>query len=92
MNKLVITEISRIQGLIGKPLIMEGWGDIAKEGLELITKKLGKQSVAIEDLLLKLSKATSEVQIRNILSKLVDSSKEIADILIPKILSTLNLN
>jgi hypothetical protein len=89
MNKLVITEISRIQGLIGKPLIMEGWGDIAKEGLELITKKLGKQSVAIEDLLLKLSKATSEVQIRNILSKLVDSSKEIADILIPKILSTL---
>lgn len=89
MNKLIITEISRIQSLIGKPLIMEGWGDIAKEGLELIAKKLPKQSVAIEDLLLKLSKATSEVQIRNILSKLVDSSKEIADILIPKILSTL---
>lgn len=89
MNKLVITEISRIQGLIGKPLITEGWGDIAKEGIELITKKLGKQSGVVEDLLLKLSKATSEVQIRNILSKLVDSSKEIADILIPKILSTL---
>ena len=38
MNKLIITEISRIQSLIGKPLIMEGWGDIAKEGLELIAK------------------------------------------------------
>jgi hypothetical protein len=88
-NKLVITELNRIHELMGKPLIMESWLSIADEVLEIISRRLPAQSNKIQELITKLGNSTSEAEIRGIITKLINSSDEIAEILIPKILSTL---
>jgi hypothetical protein len=90
-NKLMITEINRIQELMGKPLIMEHWVNTATEVLELISKKITNRSLkttlndTIEKLLTDLGKSTDELQIRAIMTKLINSSDEIAEIVVPMI-------
>lgn len=88
-NKLIITEVNRIQELMGKSLIIENWVNIASDALDVIFNKLGKQSGNIERLLNSLGKSTNEAQIRSIITQLVNSSEDIAKILVPKILSSL---
>jgi hypothetical protein len=88
-NKLVITELNRIHELMGKPLIMESWLTLADDALEIILRKLPTQSDKIQELITRLGNETSEEEIRGIVTRLINSSDEIAEILIPKVLSTL---
>ena len=95
MSKLVITEINRIQELMGKPLITEQWVDIADDVISFFSKPsevAGKNAInsEINYLVKKLGTLTNDKDIIEVLSKLIDESEEIAQMVIPKIMSTLS--
>ena len=94
MKKNIITEISRIQQLMGTSLINEatggGWKSIANEVLTFVAKQSGKLSDDVTNLILKLKNAGDETEITKILSDLVNVSDEMSQIIIPKVLSTMS--
>jgi len=94
MKKNIITEISRIQQLMGTSLINEatggGWKSIANEVLTFVAKQSGKLSDDVTNLILKLKNAGDETEITKILSDLVNVSDEMSQIIIPKVLSTIS--
>ena len=87
MSKLVITEINRIQELMGKPLITEQWVDIADDVISFFSKTsevAGKNAInsEINYLVKKLGTLTNDKDIIEVLSKLIDESEEIARMVI----------
>ena len=79
MSKLVITEINRIQELMGKPLITEQWVDIADDVISFFSKPsevAGKNAInsEINYLVKKLGTLTNDKDIIEVLSKLIDCS------------------
>ena len=89
MSKLLITEVFRLQKLMGKSLIVEQFVAVADDVLKLIGKISGRLSDETIELSKKLGKAVTEEEVIEVLSKLVKSNKEIANYIIPKIMSTL---
>jgi predicted ATP-dependent Lon-type protease len=89
MSKLLITEVFRLQKLMGKSLIVEQFVEVADDVLEFIGKISGRLSDETIELSKKLGKAVTEEEVIEALSKLVKSNKEIANYVIPKIMSTL---
>ena len=89
MSKLLIIEVFRLQKLMGKSLIVEQFVAIVDDVLKVIGKISGRLSNETIELSKKLGKAVTEEEVVEILSKLVKSDKEIANYIIPKIMSTL---
>lgn len=92
MNKNIITEISRINQLMGTSLITEasgGWKTIADEILTFVAKKTGKLPDEVTNLIDKLKNASLDDDILNILSDLTNISDEMSQIIIPKVMSTI---
>lgn len=92
MNKEIISEISRIHQLMGTSLIIEadvvgGFKSIADEILTYVSKKAGKFSDNVIDLVRKLKNATSEDEIIKLIAKLINTNDELANIYIPKIMA-----
>lgn len=92
MNKEIITEISRIHQLMGTSLIIEaetvgGFKSIADEILTYVSKKAGKFSDDVTDLVRKLKNATSEDEITKLIAKLINTDDELAKIYLPKIMA-----
>ena len=80
MNKLLITEINRIQELMGKPLITEI--TIPKELIKtLIGKYSSKMSKTVNDLLTSLKNATNNDEIANIIAKLANEDESLAKLI-----------
>jgi hypothetical protein len=89
ISKLLITEVFRLQKLMGKSLIVEQFVAVADDILEFIGKISGRLSDETIELSKKLGQAVTEEEVIDALSKLVKSNKEIANYIIPKIMSTL---
>jgi hypothetical protein len=92
MNKSIITEISRINQLMGTSLITEasgGWKTIADEILTFVAKKTGKLPDDVTNLINQLKNASLDDDILNILSDLTKISDEMSQIIIPKVMSTI---
>jgi hypothetical protein len=90
MNKEFITEITRINQLMKTSLIMEavgGFKSIADEILTYVSKKSGKFSNVVTDLVRKLKNAISEDEITKLIGELINADKELAKIYIPKIMA-----
>ena len=92
MDKNIIVEISRINEIMGTLLITEaigGFKTIADEILTYVAKKAGKFSNEVTNLIKKLKKATDDNEIIKIISELVNIDDELANIYIPKVMSTI---
>jgi hypothetical protein len=88
MNKLLITEINRIQELMGKPLITEI--TIPKKLIEELIGKFGiKMSKTVNDLLTSLKNAKKNDEIANIIAKLANEDESLAKLITPKVIANL---
>lgn len=91
MNKLLITEINRIQELMGKPLITEI--TIPKELIKTLIGKYGsKMSKTVNDLLTSLKNATNNDEIANIIAKLANEDESLAKLITPKVIANLPID
>lgn len=88
-NNNLIIEISRIQELMGKPLLLEQWQNIINDIITWTAKNFTSSDVAIDVLIKRLKKAATEEEGLKILADLVTKSDEIANEIIPKIMSTI---
>jgi hypothetical protein len=88
-NNNLIIEISRIQELMGKPLLLEQWQNIIKDIITWTAKNFTSSDVTIDVLIKRLKKAATEEEGLKILADLVTKSDEIANEVIPKIMSTI---
>jgi hypothetical protein len=89
-NKILISEISRIQSLMTGNLILESWVSVVDDILKYAGKFTGKLSVDTEKLLAKLSKAATEDETVKILADIANSSDEMAEIILPKVMATID--
>jgi hypothetical protein len=87
MNKLLITEINRIQELMGKPLITEI--TIPKKLIEELIGKFGKMSTTVNDLITSLKKAKNNDEIANIIAKLANEDESLSKLITPKVIASL---
>ena len=93
MSKLIITEINRIQELMGKPLIMEAvFKTLIDDIITFLAKKSNKIDGNLKKLIDNLKAATDDTTRGKILSDLVNQSKEISEIIVPRIIKTLPQN
>jgi uncharacterized coiled-coil DUF342 family protein len=87
-NKILLEEISRIQGLMGKTLINEQWTTIAK-----IITNLGDEFAELTakyaDDFTKLANAATDEEAIKILAKLSNAERRFADEIIPHVMKAL---
>jgi hypothetical protein len=87
-NKILLEEISRIQELMGKPLINEQWTTIAK----LVTNlgdEFAELTAKYADDFTKLANATTDEEAIKILAKLSNAERKFADEIIPHVMKAL---
>lgn len=87
-TKILLEELTRIQGLMGKSLINEQWTAIAKTITNLgdnFTELAAKYS----DDLAKLAKASTDDEAIKILAKLSNAERKFADEIIPRVMQSL---
>ncbi len=89
-DKILISEISRIQTLMTGKIILEQWTKIVDDVIEYAGKLTGKLSDDTEKLIAKFSRATTDDDILKILADIANSSDEMAAIIIPKIMGTIS--
>jgi hypothetical protein len=92
MKKTLITEINRIQELMGKPLITEATGltKVIDDLAVFLAKNFSKVDIKLKTLIdrLKLKTTSNDVKL-NILAQLSRMNKSMADVIIPRVMNTL---
>ena len=89
-NNNLILEISKIQKLMTGKLIVEQWGSIIDDVIELGAKIAGKLPDDVDGLISRLGKVASEEEAIKILADIAKQSDEMAAIIVPKIMSTIS--
>ena len=89
-NKILIKEIFHQQKLITGSLLLEGLSTLVDDVINYAAKLVGKVSDDVERLVVRLSKASTEEEIMSILSNIARSSDEMADMIIPRVMSTIS--
>ena len=89
-NKNLILEISTIQRLMTGKLILEQWGSIIDDVINIGSKIVGKLPDNVDNLISRLSKTTNEEDAIKILSDIAKQSDEMSGIIVPKIMSTIS--
>lgn len=87
-NKILLEEISRIQELIGKPLLTEQWTAIAK-AISTMSDEFAELVAKYADDFAKLAKATSDDEAIKVLAKLSNAERKFADEIIPRVMEAL---
>jgi hypothetical protein len=92
MKKTLITEINRIQELMGKPLITEQKliTKVIDDLAVFLAKNFSKVDIKLKTLIdrLKLKTTSNDVKL-NILAQLSRMNKSMADVIIPRVMNTL---
>jgi hypothetical protein len=89
-NKILISEIARIQELMTGNLILEQWTKIVDDIIEYAGKLSGKLPDNVDNLIKKLGTVATEEETLKILSDIANQSDEMAQIILPKIMSTIS--
>lgn len=89
-NKNLILEISTIQRLMTGKLILEQWGSIIDDVINIGSKIVGKLPDNVDNLISRLSKTTNEEDAIKILADIAKQSDEMSGIIVPKIMSTIS--
>ena len=87
-NKILLEELTRIQGLMGKSLINEQWTAIAKT-ITSLGDNFAELASKYSDDLAKLAKASTDDEAIKILAKLSNSERQFADEIIPRVMQSL---
>jgi hypothetical protein len=87
-NKILLEELTRIQGLMGKSLINEQWTAIAKT-ITSLGDNFAELASKYSDDLAKLAKASTDDEAIKILAKLSNSERKFADEIIPRVMQSL---
>jgi hypothetical protein len=87
-NKILLEELTRIQGLMGKSLINEQWTAIAKT-ITNLGDNFAELAARYSDDLAKLAKASTDDEAIKILAKLSNAERKFADEIIPRVMQSL---
>jgi len=89
-NKILIKEISHLQKLMTGRLLLEQLATLVDDVVNYAAKLVGKVSDDVERLVARLSKASTEEEVMSILADIARSSDDMADMILPRVMSTIS--